>query len=124
MTLRKRGYLSEGPVQRDNQGRDLAATKKHMDFLTKERRAGEGRSSKRYAEYKRAGWKDPKWTKVDGVLVLRSGKSRYVGVPVSGKKNSRKFDIIDLTKRELMAQLDSKDVVSWLFSAWKNEHGF
>lgn len=57
------------------------------------------------------------WTKVDGVLVKRIGESKYVAAPQSGRKNARKFDVIDVEAREYVCQLNKGEVNTWLIRA-------
>ncbi len=85
------------------------------------RLAREAKQRKKWHD-KKAGEKDPeqaKWVKVKNVEVLRIGDSKYVAVPNSGKKNSARFDIIDIDKGELIVQLKKKEVQEWLYKANK-----
>ena len=99
---------------KDNQGRDLEATKRHFDLLSQLSKQGHQMSQKAFEEKLK---KHPlaDWTTVEGVLVLRCGKSRFVGVPKNGKKTAANFDVIDLEKRELVVQLKKNEVASWLW---------
>ena len=54
------------------------------------------------------------WVKFEGVLVLRVKDSNFVAVPTNGKKNSAKFDIINVETRELGCQLKKSEVYGWL----------
>ena len=57
----------------------------------------------------------PEWVNIEGVEVLQSPGSSFVAVPCSGRKNSRRFDIIDLNDRtDIVCQLTSKEVYGWL----------
>lgn len=97
----------------DNQGRDLAAVKRHMDYLTDLAEEGRERSAAVFAE-SLAKVPMPEWTEVNGVKVLRAGQSRYVGVPLSGREVSARFDIIDVESEEYVTQLTGKEVRGWL----------
>lgn len=120
-----RKLLEKLESKKDNQGRDLGAVKRHFDRMADAAKKGRERSSGKYKEYERAGWEDPTWQMVEGVLVMRVGKDSIVAVPASGKKNARFFEIIDLDKREvLVPKLKKDEVVSWLFASWKARHGF
>lgn len=104
----------------DNQGRNIAAVKKHFDFLEKEHKEGSERSKEHFENV----IKDvplPDWAEVNGVKVLRSGDSEHVGVPSSGKQNSAKYDVIHLTKKQLVAQLKKNEIHDWLHKTAKNE---
>lgn len=68
----------------------------------------------------------PDWTTVtapDGnrVEVLRVKESRYVAVPVGGRRNAAKFDIIDLKAREHLTQLKNREVTTWLVRGYYRE---
>jgi len=104
------------PAKKDNQGRNLAAVKAHFDALRVARIKGEAASSAAFAA---AVAKVPMadWTAVDGVLVLRSGASRFVAVPRNGKKSAAKFEIIDLDAKELVTVLTKHEVGGWLWRA-------
>jgi hypothetical protein len=56
------------------------------------------------------------WTKVKGVDVLVIAGSDYVAAPVSGRQNSRRFDIINATAGEYVCQLLKSEVNAWLIS--------
>jgi hypothetical protein len=57
----------------------------------------------------------PQWIKVEGVDVMQSPGSSFVAVPVSGRKNSRFYDIIDMKDRsDIVCQLTAKEVCGWL----------
>jgi hypothetical protein len=59
----------------------------------------------------------PDWAVVKGVKVLRIKNSDNVAVP-----NKNKFDIIDIENGVLVAQVDKKDVRTWLIRDYfKNE---
>ena len=70
----------------------------------------------------------PEWVNHDGVSGLQVPGSRFFAVPVSGRKNSAKFDILEKTKKgwELGPQLTKKEVNSWLYrtalSEWNDAH--
>lgn len=57
----------------------------------------------------------PAWVEVEGVQCLQSPGGRMVAVPVSGRKNSRYFDVINLDDRsDIVCQLKSSEVNGWL----------
>jgi len=57
----------------------------------------------------------PQWVKVEDVDVMRSPGSSFVAIPVSGRKNSRLWDIINLNDlSDIVCQLTSKEVCGWL----------
>lgn len=71
---------------------------------------------------------DPEWTQVEGIDVLRVRGSKYVAVPVSGRKNARAFQVIDLEDRTgIVCQLGRNEVlgdghrIGWLRKAAKGE---
>ena len=103
----------------DNQGRNLEATKRHQDLLTREHEEGRKRSAADYAESLKVA-PEAVWTRVaaaDGttVDVLRSGQSRFVAVPATGRQSAKTFQVIDLDGKEQdLPQIDKGDVRSWL----------
>jgi len=105
-----------GSPKYDNQGRNLDAVKKHQDTLA--RHAEQGRAASHEA-FEKLTQKHPlaDWTHVQGVAVLRSGQSRYVGVPSNGKKTAKLFDVIDLLAGKSLVQLKSSEVRGWLLRA-------
>jgi hypothetical protein len=42
----------------------------------------------------------PDWITFEGVKVLKVKNSRFIGVPFSNRKNSRKFGVLDLNSRD------------------------
>lgn len=107
--------------KRDNQGRSLAAVKKHFDEEYERHARGSDVSR---AEFVRTVERFPlaDWTSVEGVLVLRAGESRFVGVPRNGKRNAATFEVIDLVERKVVVPLLKKDEVrSWLWRASQAE---
>ena len=62
------------------------------------------------------------WTKFENIDVKHIKGSSLVAVPVSGKKGSARFDIVE-TKghRECLCQLLKKDVDYWLLTAHRAE---
>lgn len=97
---------------RDNQNRDLEATKKWQAIEAENHKAGTARMEKALQDIKSADW-----TEIDGVAVLRIEDSKFVAVPVTGQKNSRKFDIINVGTREFVCQVGKDKVRSWLVKA-------
>lgn len=102
---------SKDTAMKDNQNRDLKSAKLHSALIAEMHRQGsieaaEAFEGKRLAE----------WTEVEGIQVLRVEGSKFVGVPITGRKNSRKFDIINLDDRSnIVCQLNSNEVRGWLF---------
>jgi hypothetical protein len=108
-------------VNRDNQGRNLEATRRHFDMLAKMHEEGVKISEREFSE-KVKKFPLPDWTKVEGVVVLRAGSSRYVAVPKTGKKTAANFEIIDLQdRRDLIAILKKDEVYSWLWRASQSD---
>lgn len=107
--------------KRDNQGRNLAAVKKHFDEEYERHVRGIGASRAEFAKLvERFPLAD--WTSVEGVLVLRAGESRFVGVPRNGRKNAATFEVIDLDERKVVVPLlDKSEVRSWLWRASQAE---
>jgi hypothetical protein len=61
---------------------------------------------------------EPQWVTVEGVNVLQSPGSHFLAVPVSGKKTSRHWHVIDLNDRtDIYCQLTRKEVYGWLAKA-------
>ncbi len=56
----------------------------------------------------------PMWQTVDAVKALRVGSRDFVAVPVSGRKNSKLFDIVNLKQRGLFCQLTRAEAIGWL----------
>ena len=56
------------------------------------------------------------WAIVNGVNVVRIGESKFVAVPTSPRKNSRKFDIIDIEAGEFICQVEKAEVWHQLHS--------
>lgn len=57
---------------------------------------------------------DVAWEDVSGVQVLRADGNQYLGVPCSGRKDSRRFDIIDIDDSEYLCQLSREETYLWL----------
>lgn len=56
------------------------------------------------------------WVEVEGIQVLWVGDSNYTGVPVSGCRNSKWFQIVNLNDRsDIVCQLSNKEVRNWLY---------
>jgi hypothetical protein len=100
----------------DNQGRDLEAAKRHQAMLAALRRAGEAVSSAAF-EKLAARYPPPDWTELSGVLVLRSGSSRFVGVPRTGRKTAATFDVIDIEGQKAVGVLRKDEIRAWLWRA-------
>lgn len=61
------------------------------------------------------------WTTVKGVAVqLIPGMEHIVAVPCNGKRNSARFDVIDLNANELLCQLLKSEVSAWLIAKAKS----
>ncbi len=98
---------------RDNQNVDLKAAKRHSELLAGMHRQGSIDAAKDFEGKKLA-----KWTKVESIQVLQVEGSNYVGVPISGYRNSKRFNVIDLNDRsDIVCQLSSKEIYTWLFKA-------
>lgn len=62
------------------------------------------------------------WVEFEGTMVLRSGESRFVAVPHSGRKNSAKWHIINLDDRsDVWCTVTKKEVRTWLSGVAANE---
>ncbi len=95
----------------DNQNRNLDATKRHSTLIAEMHRQGSIEAAKSFEGKKLA-----EWTEVEGVRVLRVKGSNFVGVPVSGRKDARWFEIIDLNDRmDIICHVSSKEIYLWLF---------
>lgn len=94
---------------RDNQNADLAAARARIELEKVHHDIGMSRM-----ELTIEGREFAYWTKVDNISVLRIGQDDNVAVPVSGRKNSRKFDIINISTFELVCQVNSEEVHNWL----------
>lgn len=94
---------------RDNQNRNLEATKKWQEI---ERANHEIGIAKMEEELRIATF--AQWVEIEGVKVLRVANSKFVAAPTSGKKNSRKFDIINIKTQELVCQIWKGQVHNWL----------
>jgi hypothetical protein len=57
------------------------------------------------------------WAKVKGVDVLAIPGLAVVACPVSGRRNSARFDMIDTEKNEYVCQLLKSEVTQWLVNA-------
>jgi hypothetical protein len=104
----------------DNQGRDLAGTKKHLDLLAKMHESGSKEAQEHFERVK----KDvplPDWTEVNGVKVLRSGEASHIGVPSNGKESAAHYDVIHWPKKEFVLKLKKHEIHPWLHSMAKNE---
>jgi len=56
----------------------------------------------------------PEWTTFDGGDVLQVPGSNYVAVPINGRKNSSRFDIMSIEPREYVTQVRKNEVHQWL----------
>lgn len=96
---------------KDNQNRDLSASKRYSALLAEMHQQGSVAAAKSFEGKKLA-----EWTKVEGVQVLQVEGSDFVGVPVSGRKDARRFSIINLNDRtDIVCQVSGKEVYAWLF---------
>ncbi|WP_156915980.1 hypothetical protein [Desulfatirhabdium butyrativorans] len=111
----------------DNQNRDMADLSKHREFLKQERIDGEKRAAEHHDRVAQ-NVPIPGWTTENGILVLRSGNSRYVAVPKTGKKNSARFDLIDLQSGQFLSILGKNEVADWLWRSaqteFEDKHGY
>ena len=106
--------------KRDNQNRDLDAAKAHEEMLAKMHLEGVARSHEIF-EQTVAKFPLPDWVMFDNVLVLRAGKSRFVGVPRNGRKTSATFDVLDIVAREPITILHKNEVYTWLWKASQSD---
>ncbi len=98
---------------RDNQNTDLEAAKEHDALLAEMYKIGSIKAAKAFEGKQLA-----EWVEVEGIQVLRVADSNYVGVPVTGRRNSKRFDIIDLNDRsDIVCQVKKEEVYTWLFKA-------
>ena len=104
----------------DNQGRDLDATRRAV-YAEKERHDQGREASHRAFEREIEATPLADWTEFEGIQVLRSGNSRYVGVPARDKPTAATFHIIDTERREPVVQVKRDEVRSWLWRAAKAE---
>ncbi len=96
---------------RDNQNHSLLSVKRHTALIAEMHRQGSIEAAKDF-EGKRLA----EWTEVEGVQVLRVDGSNFVGVPINGRKDTRKFTIINLDDRsDIVCQLNGSEVRGWLF---------
>jgi hypothetical protein len=96
---------------RDNQNHNLEATKQHNALLAEHYRQGSAKAAKAFESKKLA-----EWTKVEGIKVLRVADSNYVGVPVTGRRNSKWFTVIDLNDRsDIICRVTNREIHTWLF---------
>jgi hypothetical protein len=114
--------------RRDNQGRDLDAVRRQFENEARLHREGSLDAHHRHEEIIRI-CPLADWTRVEGVLVLRSGDSNFVAVPTSGAdsvakaERSRTFDVISLEPREPVVQLLRSEVRNWLWRRHQVEKG-
>lgn len=95
---------------RDNQNVDLEAAKRHSELITEMYETGSIEAAKDFEGKKLA-----EWTEVEGCQVLRVEGSNYIGVPVTGRRSSKWFEIIDLNDRTgIVCQLKSNEIYTWL----------
>lgn len=112
--LRQREYCVER--LKDNQGRGLEGVKRHFDWLDKAAKAGRIRSAEAAKKHKSA-----EWVVYKGVQCLRVDKEPYIGIPnPEGRKNAKRFDIINIKTREYITQVKGTEVREWLFLKWKS----
>lgn len=94
---------------RDNQNRDLTSTKKWQEIEAACHDAGIARMEEALKSAKSA-----EWVEFEGVTVLRIGNNKFVAVPTTGRKNARKFDIINIETRKFVCQVNKNKVYAWL----------
>jgi hypothetical protein len=63
---------------------------------------------------------NPEWTKMEGVEVLAIPGLDVVACPCNGRRNSAKFDMIDMAKGEFLCQLLKGEVAEWMVKAARN----
>jgi hypothetical protein len=89
----------------------LVKAKRYNVLLTEHYRQGSVEAAKVFEGKKLA-----EWTEVEGIKVLRVADSNYVGVPVTGRRNSKWFEIIDLNDRsDIICQVTNREIHTWLF---------
>ncbi len=95
----------------DNQNRDLETAKQYSNLLAEMHKVGSIEAAKDFEDKMLA-----EWTEVEGVKALRVEGSNFIAVPVTGRQNSRWFEVIDLNDRsDIVYQLSSKEVYTWLY---------
>lgn len=119
---------------RDNQNVDLDAFKRQMQKEKEHREKVHKEQSKRFKEdqkrYQEAGWQRPDWQKFRGENVIRVAEEPYIAIPSTGKKNAKKFVIVDIRlidqafKNPVITHLKKDELFKWFFATWKREHGF
>ena len=105
---------------RDNQGRNLDAVKQHFEMLGRHHAEGVERSHQMFLDTV-AKFPLADWVKYNNVLVLRAGKSRFVGVPTRGGTNAKNFDVIDIVDLVPVVRLTKNEVRNWLWRASQTE---
>ena len=105
---------------RDNQGRNLAAVKRHQARAQVARAQGCAMARARF-DRDVADAPLPDWAVVHGQLVLRSGDSPHLAVPIGGRKSAKVFDVVNLATGQLVTQLRNTEVHRWLWAVAKAE---
>ena len=97
---------------RDNQNRDLEAAKRHQATEAANHSAGRARMEQAIQTTTFATWQI-----VEDIEVLRVADSKFVAQPITGRRNARRFDIIDIEAREFVCQVNGSKVHNWLIQA-------
>ena len=101
--------------------KDATLTKEYASQIAKgaaKRAAYETRSLVSDETLERIASRQASWQEVEGVEVMRINNERFVAVPVSGRKNSASFEVIDMNDRsEVVCVLKRAEVQSWFFKA-------
>lgn len=66
----------------------------------------------KWADYIAA--RQPEWTTIDGVDVLRVPGSKYAAAPATNRRNAAHWIVFNVDTREESCQLTRRDVRSWL----------
>lgn len=95
----------------DNQNRDLEASKRYSALITEMHRQGSIEAAKDFEDKKLA-----EWVEVEGIQALRVEDSNYAGVPITGRQNSKWFEVINLDNRsDIVCQVTNKEIYTWLY---------
>ncbi len=91
----------------DAQNVNLAGMKRHQALMAKMAKISRAKSAQNPVY-------NVEWVTVEGVDVMQIKGSDFVAAPCTSRKNSRKFDIINITKGEYICQLNKNEVGRWL----------